>query len=145
MTINPASTSHPSSNHHDARATLGVQGEQIALKYLEESGYLLEAQNWRGQRGELDLVMRRESLLVIIEVRTTSTQWLDRPAEATTMSKQRQVARCADEYFCQRHPQAPKILDIRFDIIGVLVSPDSTQTPPVIDHVDNAYYSPFAF
>ena len=127
------------------RSTLGIQGEQIALTYLEESGYTLEAKNWRGQRGELDLVMRRDSLLIFVEVRTTSTRWLDRPAEATPTSKQRQVARCADEYCHQRHPLAPQVIDIRFDVIGVLLTTDSAQTDAEIDHVDNAYYSPFAF
>jgi putative endonuclease len=132
------------SPHSDQRLELGAQGEQIALTYLEESGYILEAKNWRGQRGELDLIMRRCSSLVIVEVRTTSTRWLDRPAEATPISKQRQVARCADEYCHQRHPSAPEIFDIRFDVIGVLMNPDSLHAPE-IDHVENAYYSPFAF
>ena len=138
------SQSSPPPPHSDQRITLGRQGEQLALSYLEEHGYTLEAQNWRGQRGELDLVMRRDTLLVIIEVRTTSTRWLEIPAEATPLSKQRQVARCADEYHTQRHPKAPQILDIRFDVIGILVT--SSSSPMVeIDHVENAYYSPFAF
>ena len=134
----------PPQPHLDQRNTLGHQGEQIARHYLEEHGYVLEAQNWRGQRGELDLVMRHDTLLVIIEVRTTSTRWLERPAEATPLSKQRQVARCADEYYAQRQLTSPHILDIRFDIIGVLITSDSD---PIIeiDHVENAYYSPFAF
>ena len=129
----------------DHRSALGAQGEQLALNYLKESGYLLEAQNWSGSRGELDLIMRRDQLLVIVEVRTTSTPWLDRPAEATPVSKQRQVARCADEYCSRRPHDAPRILDIRFDIIGVLINTDLSQEPHLIDHVENAYYSPFAF
>jgi len=137
----PNSPTRPLPDH---RLTLGTQGEQFALDYLEEHGYILEAQNWYGQRGELDLVMRRDTLLIMVEVRTTSTRWLEKPAEATSLSKQRQVARCADEYLTQRHPGSPHILDVRFDIIGVLITSSSPQMIE-IDHVENAYYSPFAF
>lgn len=179
-------SSPSSSKRYDNRLTLGAQGERIALSYLEECGYLLEAKNWRGRRGELDLVMRVDATLVFVEVRTTTTRWLDRPAEATPITKQRQVARCADEYYQQRHPAAAQITDIRFDVIGVLISSEVSEqtgaslagsplenvsatraasadsqgvvspTPrdlplsasPLgyeIDHVEDAYHSPFAF
>ena len=145
MTSHTCSRLNAQKSKPDHRSTLGAQGEQIALNYLEESGYLLEAQNWSGTRGELDLIMRRDQLLVIVEVRTTSTPWLDRPAEATPISKQRQVARCADEYCSHRLSHAPHILDIRFDVIGILIKANLSQEPYLIDHVENAYYSPFAF
>ena len=180
------SSSPSNSKRYDNRLTLGAQGERIALSYLEEDGYLLEAKNWRGRRGELDLVMRVDTTLVFVEVRTTTTRWLDRPAEATPITKQRQVARCADEYYQQRHPAAAQITDIRFDVIGVLISSEASDqlgapltgstsesssntqatsagsqgavssasaaanlsASPLgyeIDHVEDAYYSPFAY
>lgn len=138
----------PSAEHTPrSRSALGAHGERVALEYLETSGYALEAKNWRGRRGELDLIMRHESTLVIIEVRTTSTRWLERPAEATSLSKQRQVARCADEYYQQRHPKSAEILDIRFDVIGVLItsSEASELATAEIDHIEDAYCSPFAY
>lgn len=144
---------HTCAAQRDQRDQLGAYGERIAQVYLEESGYLLEAKNWRGQRGELDLIMRRGTLLVIVEVRTTSTRWLERPAEATPIKKQRQVARCADEYLAQRHPRAPNILDIRFDIIGVLTPHSHSSQGELtaipgdveLDHIEDAYHSPWAF
>jgi putative endonuclease len=142
---------------HNTRAALGSQGERLAQAYLEAEGYQIESINWRGQRGELDLIVRQADILVIVEVRTTSTSWLDRPAEATPISKQRQVARCADEYLSKRPSHLPKIIDIRFDVIGVLIPkyaitddqvPTMTsisETKILLDHVDNAYSSPWAF
>lgn len=157
------------------RIELGALGEHIALRYFESESYLLEAKNWRGRSGELDLILYHQHTLVVVEVRTTSTTWLERPAEATPLSKRRQVARCTNEYLLSRPPQASPILDIRFDICGVLIPRSSftevqqilkrephqtTQTPTPdqdlgqlfavprgvsLDHVENAYYSPWAF
>ena len=139
------------------RHHLGIYGESIAQAYLEKNGYIVEAKNWRGERGEIDLVVRTATTLVIVEVRTTSTSWLDRPAEATPLSKQKQVARCADEYLHQRNQKdAPSVDYIRFDIIGLLLPKSSfkqtsnvqvhiDELDVVIDHVENAYTSPWAF
>ena len=140
------------------RNHLGIYGESIAQAYLEKNGYIVEAKNWRGNRGEIDLVVRTDSTLIIVEVRTTSTSWLDRPAEATPLSKQKQVARCANEYLHQRNQKdAPNVDYIRFDIIGLLLPKGSfkqgsngqlvhiNELGVVIDHVENAYTSPWAF
>lgn len=141
-----------------SRTNLGAYGESLAKTYLEAEGYIIEAKNWRGQRGEIDLVVRKDSILVIVEVRTTSTSWLERPAEATPLTKQKQVARCADEYIKQRNQHSvPNIDYIRFDVIGLLVPKISLEKDSkdlfehseelgiVIDHVENAYTSPWAF
>ena len=154
-------------NKRDTRSDLGTLGEQIALSHLLEASYQLEATNWRGRSGELDLIVMHHQVLVIVEVRTTSSSWLERPAEATPWSKRRQVARCAHEYLFSRPSSAPTPLNIRFDICGVMIPqrliasllamPHVRETarsegerPMVpagvrVDHVENAYYSPWAF
>ena len=120
---------------------VGVLGERVALAYLLECGYILEAQNWEGKTGELDLIAYQGESLVFVEVRTVRNRWLSRPAEAVTLTKQRQVSRCADEYIrTQSHRSLHH--NIRFDVLGVLLIPRSA---PLIDHVENAFYSPWAF
>lgn len=152
------------SNQLQHRHHLGQCGEALALAYLEAEGYRLESKNWCGQRGELDLIMMKDNVLVIIEVRTTSGSWLERPAEATPLSKQKQVARCADEYINQRTHllfkqgiQAQEPLNIRFDVIGLSVPKNNMDSLKqisldqlkeygiTIDHVEDAYHSPWAF
>ena len=149
-----------------SKKKLGLLGERIALKYLLEGGYVLEALNWEGKRGELDLIMRYDQVLVFIEVRTTSTSWLSRPSEAVSSHKQKQVARCADEYLGKRPPTAPEVLDYRFDVIGILTphslhegSEDQAcqahhqtslacgmaSADLIIDHIENAFTAPWAF
>ena len=120
---------------------VGTLGERIASTYLSECGYTIETQNWEGRTGEIDLVVYRDESLVFVEVRTLRNKWLSRPSEAVNSGKQRQVSRCADEYIRAR-PNLGLYRDIRFDVLGVLLIPRSV---PLIDHVENAFYSPWAF
>ena len=157
------------SSHLKHRSELGRLGEQLALHYFKGESYILEAKNWRGLSGEIDLIFYQNEILVIVEVRSTSSTWLERPAEATTLTKRRQVARCAHEYMTSRSMKAPRIFNVRFDVCGILIpsaawtelhvhlSRESTQDEPndpsdfkipngvMIDHIENAYYSPWAF
>lgn len=53
----------------DPRHALGRDAEDRALAWLERQGLSLVTRNWRGHRGELDLVMCTQRMLVIVEVR----------------------------------------------------------------------------
>jgi putative endonuclease len=53
----------------DPRHALGRDAEDRALEWLESQGLSLLTRNWRGNRGELDLVMWHGDILVIVEVR----------------------------------------------------------------------------
>lgn len=55
----------------DHRTARGRSGEDAAATLLEARGYEIVARNWRGGRGELDLICRVGKLLVFVEVRTT--------------------------------------------------------------------------
>ncbi|MFP4155960.1 MAG: YraN family protein, partial [Halothiobacillaceae bacterium] len=48
----------------------GQAGERIARQWLERQGLHTVSENWRGGRGELDLVMREGGTLVFVEVRS---------------------------------------------------------------------------
>jgi putative endonuclease len=124
---------------------LGALAERAAAGYLEGEGYEIEARNWRGQTGELDIIARRGAYLVFVEVRARRGDWLSRPSEAVTPSKQRQVARCADEYLRRRPAAAPPFEVSRFDVIGVAVSPPWGAPQLTFDHEEGAFESPWAF
>jgi putative endonuclease len=49
---------------------LGTWGEWIALRYLRRLGWDIVARNWKGRRGELDLVAYDNEFLVFVEVKT---------------------------------------------------------------------------
>lgn len=55
----------------------GRQGEQIAENYLVTQGYKILEKNWRYSRSEIDLIAMQNQILVFIEVKTRSYDFLE--------------------------------------------------------------------
>lgn len=70
-----------------SRQLLGAAGEGHARRYLEVREYSLVARNWRGERGEIDLVMIDGHELVFVEVKTRRGDTWGRAEEAVTPIK----------------------------------------------------------
>ena len=51
------------------KAELGKEGEKIAADYLKARGYKLLETNWRFKRSEIDLICRKDDLLVLSRLR----------------------------------------------------------------------------
>jgi putative endonuclease len=66
--------------------------------------------------GELDIVAARDELLLFVEVRSVSTDYLDGPELSVTPTKQRRVASAAEIWLSEKGSHYE---DIRFDVIGV--------------------------
>lgn len=123
----------------DDRAQVGARGEAAVARFLAEQGLTIEARNWRCRVGEIDLVAHAGDLVVFIEVRTVSTDWLGSPIQTISSAKQARVARAADAYLRQR----PADYDaVRFDVVGVRLR---RLRAPLIEHVPNAFVPPWAF
>lgn len=92
-------------------------GEEAAAGWYQSRGYEVVARNWRGQHGELDLVLRRSATIVFCEVKTRSSVAFGEPHEAVTRTKQLRIRRLALEWLAQqgRHPR----FEIRFDVASV--------------------------
>ncbi len=52
------------------RQIIGAWGEQIAVNYLVKLGFFVLDRNFRTRRGEIDIVARKEDLLLFVEVKT---------------------------------------------------------------------------
>lgn len=98
---------------------LGEQGEARAAAWYEAHGYEVVARNWRCPEGELDLVARRDDVLVFCEVKTRSSTRYGVPAEAVTADKQRRLRRLAGRYLAGGSGRAPTA-ELRFDVACVL-------------------------
>lgn len=117
----------------EKRALLGKQGEDLAAGYLRQQGFTLLLRNFRGQKGEIDIIAREEKTIIFVEVKTRQAGASYFPAEAVTPRKQRQISRTAQEYLLRHNLQNQPA---RFDVISVSVSSDR---PPKIDHIPNAF------
>ena len=95
---------------------LGRAGEQKALEYLLKAGYKLLEKNYKTHLGEIDLIVKDESVIVFVEVKTRLSDDFGAPAEAVTKRKQEKYFLVATQYLKQKHAMdAPS----RFDVIEI--------------------------
>ncbi|MBM3546397.1 MAG: YraN family protein [Alphaproteobacteria bacterium] len=100
-----------------ARRSRGRRAELVALLALMMRGWRPVARNLKTPVGEIDLVMRRGSVLAVIEVKTRA-QYAE-AAESILPQQQARIARATEWLLSQRPDLAA--LTIRFD--AVLVTP----------------------
>ncbi len=112
---------------------LGKAGEKLAQDYLEGKGYRILEQNWRFGREEIDIIARDGNFLVIVEVKTRSSNMFAEPEASVTKAKQRILIRAANAYVNYRRQKG----EVRFDIISILVNAEGAE----INHIVDAFYA----
>ncbi|GAA4171179.1 YraN family protein [Gryllotalpicola koreensis] len=108
---------------------LGRSGEQLAARFLEAGGYLIVDRNWRGTRGELDIIAERDDTTVFVEVKTRSALTFGHPFEAITPRKLRALRRLAGEWCAHAERVRGRV---RLDVIAVIGGLDG---PARIEHL----------
>lgn len=108
-----------------AKDDLGRAGEQIAARYLTREGYVLLSRNWRCQHGELDIVALDHDEIVVVEVKTRTSERFGHPFEAIDRRKLARVWRLA-MWWCATNHDAAHGAPIRVDAIGLTGRGDGT-------------------
>lgn len=80
------------------RQALGQRGEDLAVCYLQQLGYVLLERNYRSPEGEVDIVARDQERLAFVEVRTRRGAAFGTPEESVTPQKQMRLATVARQY-----------------------------------------------
>jgi putative endonuclease len=106
----------PTREWEDARQVRGLAGEHAALAYLTSCGWAVEAHRFKLGRHDLDLVVRRGSVVAFVEVKTRRSASFGLAAEAVGWRKQRTLARVA-ELWRLRYGRATDTY--RFDLVSV--------------------------
>ena len=113
---------------------LGKAGEDAAVAYLENTGYVIRDRNWRKGHFELDIIAAKDNELVVVEVKTRSNTEFAEPENAVDMPKIRRTVRAADTYIKIFQVDAP----VRFDIITVVGDNGRFK----IEHIKEAFFPP---
>jgi putative endonuclease len=111
----------------------GETGERAAKKHLQKRGLKFLAANFASDRGEIDLVFRDADCLVMVEVKTRSSEDWVRPAAAVNARKRRLLTQTALDYL--RLLKNPPV-KVRFDIVEVLLSDGAVRE---IRHLPNTF------
>jgi len=94
----------------------GKWGEELAAGYLRTKGYQIIFRNFYSKYGELDIVAKKNNLLVFVEVKTRTQDYYGTPAEAVDARKRRHMTSAAS-FFLQRF--GFQNVDLRFDVIEI--------------------------
>lgn len=114
--------------------TLGKDGEDMACSFLQKKGYEILERNWRWRNLELDIIAQKDNCLVIVEIRTRSTDIYGKPEESVTDKKIRRIINAAEAYIEEKEID----LSVRFDIISITGHEGEFD----IRHLEDAFISP---
>jgi putative endonuclease len=118
----------------DPRAVRGKRAEDIAAQFLQSQGLEVLARNYRRRSGELDVVARAGDVLVIVEVRTRSSESYGGAAASIDGWKRHKIIRAAHQLL-QQHQELAR-LRARFDVI-IVHEPEAAQ--PRVEWIRHAF------
>lgn len=99
---------------------LGRAGERAAADFLARRGYAVVGRGFAARRGEIDLLCRHGDDLVVVEVKTRTSDAFGTPAEAVGARKRRALMAAAAEYRALAGWRGP----IRFAVVGLVGDAD---------------------
>ena len=102
---------------------------RIAQDY-ERRGFAVARRRWRGQSGEIDLIVQDGEGLIFIEVKQSRS--FDCAAQALSQAQMRRVYRTAEE-FLGTQPLG-SLTDVRFDVALVIGFGDTQIIENAFDH-----------
>ncbi|MEO0311396.1 MAG: hypothetical protein RIQ89_1053 [Bacteroidota bacterium] len=114
------------------QSELGKLGEELACKHLLKLGYEIMARNYSFAKAEVDIIARFEQKIIIVEVKTRNSEFLNDPSQMVSLAKQKQIIKAADAYMKEQNID----LNARFDIVSIVHNKAVTS----IDHIEGAFF-----
>ncbi len=111
--------------------SVGDFGEDLAGERLEKEGYRILARNWQCRWGEIDLIARRGTEIVFVEVKTRRSGRYGLPEEALTRAKKKALVLTAAQYLGENL----HAVDWRIDCIAI--ETDRSGRPLRVEHFEN--------
>lgn len=100
------------------RKEYGRDGEDTACAFLEEKGFEIIERNYQaGKIGELDIIARRENIVVFAEVKARKSDAFGGGIYSITQNKKRTLRRCAEHFLVNNPALNTKEITFRFDLI----------------------------
>ncbi|MEK6152391.1 YraN family protein [Flavobacteriaceae bacterium 3-367] len=110
----------------------GKKGEELAVRFLTEKGYLIKCTNYRYLKAEIDIIAEKGDILAVVEVKSRSSTLFEHIAETVTKAKIKRLVMAADYYVLTHDLDR----EVRFDIITIRKDKGSFE----IEHLENAFY-----
>ncbi len=106
------------------RQQRGAIGEQAAVDYLRQQGFMIVERNWRAGKSEIDIIASRYDELHFVEVKTRKFGTMTAPEDALTEQKARAMRRAASAYMAQHRC----MLEPRFSLVAIEMVGDRVES-----------------
>ncbi|GAB6170038.1 YraN family protein [Clostridium carnis] len=113
---------------------IGNYGEEIAYNYLKNKGYYTLAKNYRNKFGEIDLICKKDGIIIFIEIKSRYSNLYGTPKESVTYSKQKQIIN-----LCKFFINYKKLFqyNCRFDVVEIFFN--NINNTYIINHLEDAF------
>jgi putative endonuclease len=109
---------------------LGNRGEDAAVNYLIEKGYQLLRRNYRYLKAEVDIIAKKDEVIIGVEVKTRTSNYFGNPQNFINQKKIKLLTTALDHYMQESNLD----LEVRFDIISVIGNKSFE-----IEHIEDAF------
>ncbi len=121
-----------------SRQIAGRLGEDAVARRYESEGYTILARNVHMSRNELDLILRNETHIVFVEVKTRHGSPLarsryGRPADAVDKGKRERTVAAAEAYLREHRAALEHPLQPRIDIAEVYMQAHADGREEIVD------------
>jgi len=110
----------------------GIQGEKLARAYLLRKNYKILETNWKHEKEEIDIIAMDKEELVIVEVKTRSTDYFGEPEEAVDTPKEKRLISAAEAFIEENDLD----VEVRYDIISIILKNNRQE----IKHIQDAFF-----
>ncbi|MFN7088685.1 MAG: YraN family protein [Candidatus Paceibacteria bacterium] len=122
-----------------SRSQVGQIGEELAIKHLKKLGFRIIERNVRRPWGELDIVAKKNDLLLFVEVKTLVKPGGEgeiQPEDELTFYKARKLQKAILMYFKENRLDLNQ--EWRLDLIAIDLKPDLTLSD--LRHIENILF-----
>lgn len=110
---------------------MGVWGEELAVAYLREKGYVILERDWHSTHRDIDIIAQQGEWIVFVEVKARRNRDFADPLLAINNQKRKNLRLAINHYIHYRKFDNPW----RFDVITVVGEMGSKM--PEIEHIEN--------
>lgn len=109
----------------------GIWGEELAMAYLREKGYVILEHDWHSGHRDIDIIALQNDTVIFVEVKTRRSRDFADPIKAVNYKKQQNLLHAINHYL-----QYKKIgANYRFDVITIVGTPGKGE--PEIEHIQD--------